>query len=486
MNLKKRLTWKFLSWLFILFIFFIFFGLLTQRMMIYKLEKEKNVNNISSEVIDTIVTSTTFNKNKIFISKKTLKAIQTEGYWIQILDSKGDEIYHFNRPVDIPTHYAPGEIIYYANNANITGYYFNTIYKNQKGNKFTWLIGKKMPTLGKYLSINSKEKLYFFFGIVISSFILVIVTAWLFGKRLGSPLLHIIYWIENLASGSYHEPANKYGKPISQKKNGQIKKRFRIYHEVVLALHQLTIILKKNIENQKKLEKTREEWMTGISHDLKTPLSSIIGYADILVSAKYTWTNEEKIEFAQIISDKAKYMEDLVQDFNLTFRLKNEALPLKRINNDVIEIVRRSVIDAANLPFTQNQQLNFISNQSILYYELDPNWFKRAIDNLIMNSIIHNPRDTTVNIEVKSNEMVNLDRSSPVFYIIIQDNGVGMTTSTQEHLFDRYYRGTNTEQSYSGTGLGMVIAKQLIQAHNGEIFIESELGKGTKITLSFF
>lgn len=187
-----------------------------------------------------------------------------------------------------------------------------------------------------------------------------------------------------------------------------------------------------------------------------------------------------------IISEKARYMEDLVQDFNLTFRLKNDALPLNRVKNDVIEIVRRSVIDAANLPYTKHQQIYFISDQSTLYYELDPTWFKRAVDNLIMNSIIHNPSDTTVTIKVENNKIFNLDSPSPLFYITIQDNGVGMTKLTQEHLFDRYYRGTNTNESHSGTGLGMIIAKQLIQAHKGSIYVESKLGEGTKITLSFF
>ncbi|WP_394549352.1 sensor histidine kinase [Priestia aryabhattai] len=486
MKLRKRLTLQFLFWLFILFLTLILFGLFIQRIMILKIEEDKKINDISTTLIETIVTNTQLSQNKVRIKEQALKEAAKKGYWIQILNSEGNEIYNFNRPLDIPRHYAPGEIVYYTNSKNKTGYYVSTYFKKEGKETFTWVCGIKFPVLGKYLFLKSKAQLYLFISIVIASFVLVIFTAWLFGKRLGSPLLHMINWIQNLANGSYFEPFNKQGHAISKKKNGQLKKNFYVYDEVLNALQQLTIKLKKNQEYQQKLEKTREEWMTGVSHDLKTPLSSIIGYADLLTSPKYQWSNEEKVEFTQIIKEKASYMEDLVQDFNLTFRLKNEALPLNKESTDIVEIVRRSVIDAANLPQTQNQDIYFSSSQPTLYRDIDPVWFKRAIDNLIMNSVLHNAEDTVIEVEVNKNNLNNIDNPLEDFYIIIRDNGKGMDELTKERLFDRYYRGTNTSQPYTGTGLGMVIAKQLVQAHNGTIFTKSTLNKGTEFKITLF
>lgn len=94
------------------------------------------------------------------------------------------------------------------------------------------------------------------------------------------------------------------------------------------ALSELTSTLQRNKAERELLEKTREEWMAGVSHDLKTPLSVIKGYTVLLSSNEYEWENQQVRDFSLIMEERVEYMEKLIEDFNLTFQLKNESLPI--------------------------------------------------------------------------------------------------------------------------------------------------------------
>ncbi|MDB5083729.1 MAG: sensor histidine kinase [Bacilli bacterium] len=316
--------------------------------------------------------------------------------------------------------------------------------------------------------------------------VVVIGMSLLFGRQLGIPILHILNWLKLIAAGTYLEPTDATGRPRSRHAaTGLLKSSYRLYQEVIDALEHLTGVLKHNEENRKLLEQTREEWITGVSHDLKTPLSSVKGYAELLSASHYQWTEEEIRNFGRVIAEKAAYMQGLMEDLSLTFHLKNNALPLQREPQNVVELVRRSVIDMVNQPAADGQHIHvhFIEKDQITY-PLDPKWFKRAIDNLLANASLHNPVGTTISVRVES--LPHHKLLYPGILIEIVDDGKGMDEETVSHLFDRYYRGTNTSAAQStGTGLGTAIAKQLIEAHGGSISVYSRLNEGTSVIISF-
>jgi signal transduction histidine kinase len=103
-------------------------------------------------------------------------------------------------------------------------------------------------------------------------------------------------------------------------------------------------------------------------------------------------------------------------------------------------------------------------------------WFERMIDNLVFNAVKHNPTGTKITVRVqKSTLFVN---------VMIEDNGVGMDEETVEQLFDRYYRGTNTDERIEGAGLGMSIAKNIAELHRGIVHVQSVPDEGTVVTVS--
>ncbi|EAZ85455.1 sensor histidine kinase [Lysinibacillus fusiformis] len=319
-------------------------------------------------------------------------------------------------------------------------------------------------------------KAFLLYGVALIIFI--IATAFWYGKRFGQPVLYIVNFIQRLADGNYHEQEAKK-KDRSLNRRGKKKRSFRLFREINDSLNDLNQQLTQNEKLRNQIEKTREEWIVGVSHDLKTPLSSINGYAHVLESAPYNWSQEEFQQIGKTLREKSTFMSELIDDLSLTYRLKNNALPMVRQTQEVNEVIRRAVIHFINDPQFTFYNISFHASEEPISYPLDMKWFTRIIDNMISNAIKHNPTNTRIDIIVQK-------ESDHYFTVRIQDNGIGMDSSTLDQLFERYYRGTNSEENTSGSGLGMSIAKQLTVAHGGEIAASSTPGEGTVIVLKFY
>jgi signal transduction histidine kinase len=239
-----------------------------------------------------------------------------------------------------------------------------------------------------------------------------------------------------------------------------------------------------NEVQRERLDRSREEWIAGVSHDMKTPLSSVKGYANLLSSCEYDFVREEITSYARIIEEKATYMEDLIEDLNLTFALNNQSLPIQLKQENLVELVRRSVIDVINSKAGNQYTIDFLNQETDkILCRLDEKWFKRAIDNLLWNAMMHNSPGTTITIQITKN--MEETKELPIT-IQISDNGKGMEEDILSRIFDRYYRGTNTNvNQVKGSGLGTAIAKQLIEAHKGSITAKSipEIGTTFEIHL---
>ncbi|PFB83365.1 two-component sensor histidine kinase [Bacillus thuringiensis] len=305
---------------------------------------------------------------------------------------------------------------------------------------------------------------------------LVILSIW-YGNKFGKPLLHAMRWLKNIAGGKYEEPISKKGKPVRFRRSGKEKWSFRLFRDVTSSLEHLSITLKKNDAMRQVLQQTREEWITGLTHDLKTPLSSIYGYALLLESNQYNWTDRDIQQFGSVMKEKSQYMTTLIDDLSLTYQLKNNSLPAQHVNVEINQFVQKVLLQFINNPTLQNQNIEFVPSSNKIQYFIEEKWFQRIIENLLVNAVKHNNETTTV--------IVKLSQNANSFTLSISDDGKGMDEKTKELLFERYYRGTNTEESNIGTGLGLAITKQLVHAHNGTISVDSTLGKGTTIILVF-
>lgn len=298
----------------------------------------------------------------------------------------------------------------------------------------------------------------------------------LFGWYFGGPIAFIMRWIHQLSQGNYKPPPG-LRKIYTRKET--LRMRYLLYKEVLHSLQLLAEQLQANEVERKKIEQAKQEWIAGISHDLKTPLTYITGYSTLLLTNQYEWSTEEARSFTQEIYDKGKHMEELIQDLNLVLKLNDgvHLFPINTTSQDLVEFTKRVVADISNSPQAVDYRLHFKTNKPRIDVDFDDKFMQRILQNILMNSIIHNPEPVDIYIELFDyNEQARIH---------ITDNGIGMPTHMMENLFQQYYRGATTDSASEGTGLGMAIVYNLVRAHHGTISVESEPSKGTSFDIHF-
>lgn len=323
------------------------------------------------------------------------------------------------------------------------------------------------------LHITEEYKYYDLFVLIVFA-VNILICSIFFSWYFGGPLWFIISWIANLSKGNYDPPAKK--RKIYTKKN-KLKRRYRLYEEVIVHLHTLSVSLQKAEHDRMELEKAKKDWIAGISHDVKTPLTYITGYSALLLNDQYNWNEEEKVTFLQEIEGKARHIESLVQDLHLSYQMDNieMLIPLQLNKVNIIELVKTIMADIANDPRAKKYHFSFHSTFDRMQMEIDEKLIHRIFQNILMNAVLHNDEGT--NIEVMIEKL-----NDAQIQFIVKDDGKGMESKVVDHLFDSD-RVTLAQNRLGRNGLGMSIVKELVTAHQGQISVTSEKDKGTTIVI---
>ncbi|SDP15913.1 HAMP domain-containing sensor histidine kinase [Clostridium gasigenes] len=399
---------------------------------------------------------------KLEIAQNGQEILKNKAGWIQVLNDNGEVLNEFNVPEGVPKKYTPFEIV--NNYKYIESYYINFILEKQLSDKHVnIIIALPSDEVGRITISYSKEALIEFIksiitlGLIIDA-IIALIFGYLFSRKLTKPISKLIGGVDTLAKGEYS---------LYIKEDG-------VYKGVFENVNRLADTLKINENEREMLEKMREEWLANITHDIKTPLSSIQGYAEIIGDEEYDFSKEEIQDYNKIIYSKSKYIKELVDDLNLSTRLKNNSLVLNKKNTNLVSLIRNIVIDILNDSRYENRNIEFISSMEVIEKEIDVILIRRAVTNLIFNSMVHNNEEASIKVEIRKKDKVE---------IIIKDNGRGIKEEELKYIFDRYYRGTNTGEAHKGSGLGLAISKEIIKNHGGEIEMISELEKGTEVNI---
>lgn len=442
------------------------------------------VKNTIPKLKSALLQEVTWRDGRIEASKAFEQELNRVHGSIQLLDGHGKVLATYGQTIEAPERYSVQALMLHSQYPNRYGSQLYTVHDKISGN--TWVLLVPLPTSVTSSLVGDTYKsvisvfLWNSIGLLFIILILFLLFALWYGHRFGTPILHMIDWLQHLSKGELREPSERkgHGKPRSRDRSGRLKRRFRTYAELMESLEHLTETLQKNERIRKQLEKTREDWIAGVSHDMKTPLSSIMGYAHIMETNTYEWSQAEIREFAEIIREKSCYMDDMINDLTLTYRLKNEAFTFQFVPTEMNEFIDRTIQQWKRHPQFANVPVHYSASEISIVYPIDPKFFRRILENLLANAALHNPEGTRID--------VSLTRKDPAhFVIMIRDYGVGMNEETMSLLFERYYRGTNTEGLMQGTGLGMAISKQLVIQHQGQIEVKSQTDSGTTISLIF-
>ncbi len=390
-----------------------------------------------------------------------LERLDEYGLWLQVIDETGQEVFCYNKPESYPVRYSASELILLRSSAYQQG---NTVFVNSyEDSRETWsyLIGFPYE-IGKYMLYYNGEnvgrlsplfRMGIFFGLCAIILFVIFYGVWLTG-HLGK----IAKGIRNVSMRCYTMLPER-----------------GVFGEIYGALNKMDTEIRRSDKVGLDTERIRREWIANITHDLKTPLSPIKGYAELLMDNTVP-DGETVREYAEIILKNVNHTEKMMNDLKLTYQLDSGAVPYYPQTVCIVRFLKELVIDIVNAPAFANRSIEFESDIQECEVCLDIDLFRRAANNLIINALTHNPPETKVTISIETDPKKRI-------LICISDNGIGMSNKEQSELFNRYYRGTNTKEKPEGSGLGLAIAKQIITLHNGNISVKSKRGEGTRFTI---
>jgi len=244
---------------------------------------------------------------------------------------------------------------------------------------------------------------------------------------------------------------------------------YRLFHEV----NSLVSILNAHAENEENAKRFLKDTISDISHQLKTPLAALTIYNGIMLEETIDLPTIK--EFTALFEQELDRLEILVQNLLKITKLDAGAIVIEKNIENVSEMMKcierqftyRTVLEEKKLYFSSDDSLTLLC---------DRNWLIESISNIVKNAFDHTKNGNVIRIEWK--------QFASVIQIIIKDNGSGIHPEDLYHIFKRFYR-SRFSKDIQGIGLGLSLAKAIIEAHSGTIEVDSELGMGTTFTINF-
>ena len=231
-------------------------------------------------------------------------------------------------------------------------------------------------------------------------------------------------------------------------------------------------ITMQDITYLKQIDRLKNEFVHTVSHDLRSPLTAILGYVDLL--DRVGPINAQQHEFIIRVQNSVKNITALVNDLldlgriEAGFDSQKEVVPLEGIIRYALETLGSQISDKK-----LNLHLNLPTD--IPQMHGNPIRLRQMLDNLIGNAIKYTPEggDITIDVEAQSDQII----------LRISDNGPGIPPADQPHIFEKFYRASNVPKGVGGSGLGLAIVKSIVDNHQGRIWVDSLLGQGSAFTV---
>lgn len=239
-------------------------------------------------------------------------------------------------------------------------------------------------------------------------------------------------------------------------------------------LYKITIMLKEDAENSKKDKLKLKDSLSDISHQLKTPLTSInIMLDNILDNPEMDSNTKEK--FIQNIKREITNISSLVGEILKLSKFDASVIKFEEQQVFIDDIVKNAISNVEMMAELKNINIE-VNNRDNIKLVCDAKWQIEAITNILKNCIEHSKDDSTITIDIDSNKIYK--------QITIKDNGEGIDEKDLPHIFERFYKGKNS--SKDSVGIGLALAKTIIEKDNGSIKVDSKKGKQTTFVIKYY
>ena len=448
--MKNKLSTKIFIYLAIFSLFILIFLFFFQVIFIntfYEWTKTRTIKSLANDILIT--------ENDISLYDKLNRISYEENVCIELTNSNGDNLYST-----------------YTNNCNLRSKTIkrNFINSNKKTKTYN-LINNFTKEKSIMAATRLSNNLYIFIStslipldstiniieqqlIVVSVVVLVlsIVVAYFISKRLSDPITKI----------------SKAAKLISK---GKLKTKFETTSDIK-ELVDLTNALNDMKNELSKTEELQKDLMANVSHDLKTPLTMIKAYAELILDININ-DKEKCVNNLNIVIEEVNRLNSLVNDILALTKVENELDKLDISEFDLIKLIERIVKQHNIYVIKDGYSIEFIhDNISKLLINADKKKIEQVIYNLLNNALNYTGDDKKVIIKVVENDKD--------YTVMVIDSGKGIDKSELDHIFDRYYRSKKNHKRYIyGTGLGLSIVKNIFLLHNYEYGVKSTKNKGT-------
>lgn len=264
------------------------------------------------------------------------------------------------------------------------------------------------------------------------------------------------------------------------------------YHE----LQEKSRALTEQNERLQELDKLKSNFLATVSHELRTPLTSVIGYSEMLLEGLAGAMNDEQRDYVKTIMDKGESLLGLITQILDLSRIESGNLRLTVTDFDPQPVLKGATTSI--IPQCNKKQITFVVEipSNLPYLKGDRDKIGQIIVNLLGNAVKFTPAGGRIRLHAdswtgprpgaaKSTNMFEL-REENFLRVMVEDTGVGIPADKVDKVFERFFQVDNSStREYGGTGLGLSIVKSFVEAHRGEIFVESTVGAGSRFTVLF-
>ena len=234
----------------------------------------------------------------------------------------------------------------------------------------------------------------------------------------------------------------------------------------------VTFTITQSFERLAEANRLKSEFVSIVSHQLRAPLSNLRWAIELLMSGRLGAIKAPQLEYFRILKENSTRMGELIKDLLIVSRIEQGRLPSQKMETSLTELVKNLIFNLKSFARAANVEIKLECEENLPKIFIDPSQLKLIIENLIDNAIRY--------IKDKGTVEINLKKQKNNIYFKIKDDGVGIPVRDQKYIFQKFFRAQNIlRYQTQGTGLGLYIAKSIIDKERGKIGFKSKEGKGT-------
>ena len=439
--------------------FVIFAGIITLNLVMlgFFVFKEINAGQSPQHAVEYVANHLQRNGQSHVLDISSRQMLEDTEAWAMLLDEGGQVIWDYKLPEDVPRAYSLTEV------AKFTRHFL------QEHPVYVWehtdglvVLGYPKDSYAKYhfdflvpwIRSLPQRALFLLLGNIVLGCVLAIIIGTRLARSL-KPLTGVV---------------NALGKEeaVRAEEKG-------IFGNLARSINDTSEMLRVRQAALRTRNEARSNWIAGISHDIRTPLSMILGYASAL--EEHAEMPEEQRQQAAIIRKQGEKLRSLVSDLNLVSKLEYEMQPLNMAPMRLAALARQVAVDFLNQGLDERYAIELQIKEEHIQAEVDRKLMLRAITNLVQNSIDHNPDGCDISL------LVNQSADGSACQLTVMDNGVGVQREALEDLLKLPYSAERKHLRQNGHGLGLPMVARIAEAHRGQLWLVSDTGQGMCATI---